>query len=196
LILTGLTLLAFEPGPPTHTRFAFHEKLIPSIQVLTPYTNTSPNTHTETHPCTMPTVEDYFDDDTDLPLPSSSTSKVIPNTGHHGALLEEINTDDPDEAEIDFSLLADQGRGVFGEGSTGAPPDSGKGKMTARPDAGDLRPSGASTGAGAGVNPNTPMGGFMGDMMRMQQVEDERLEKLRKQFGNASVAADPSVFKA
>jgi signal recognition particle subunit SRP19 len=145
----------------------------------------------------MPTVEDYFDDDTDLPLPSSSTSySKLPNTGHHGALLEEISTDDPDEAEIDLSLLADQGRGVFGEGSRGAPPPdvSGKGKMTARPDPGGVRPS-TGPGQGQGVNPNTPMGGFMGDMMRMQQAEDDRMEKLRKQFGNASVAADPSVFK-
>jgi signal recognition particle subunit SRP19 len=144
----------------------------------------------------MPTVEDYFDDETDLPLPSSSTPRAaLPNTGHHGALLEEISTDDPDDPELDFGLLADQSRGVFGEGSSGAPPpSSSKGKMTARPDAGELRP-GNQGGSTPAVNPNTPMGGFMGDMLRMQQAEDERLEKLRKQFGNSSLAPDPSVFK-
>jgi signal recognition particle subunit SRP19 len=35
----------------------------------------------------------------------------------------------------------------------------------------------------------------MGDMMRMQQVEEERLEKLRKQFGSTTIAKDPSVYK-
>jgi signal recognition particle subunit SRP19 len=39
------------------------------------------------------------------------------------------------------------------------------------------------------------MGGFMGDMLKMQQAEDERMEKLRKQFGGASVQ-DPGMYKA
>lgn len=149
----------------------------------------------------MPTVEDYFDDDTDIPLPSSSASQParrLSGSGHRGALLEEIN-DDP--VDFDYSQLAEQGRGVFGEGSSGAParPAStaaeGKGKMTAREPAGDLRPSGPAAAGLPNINPNTPMGGFMGDMMRMQQAEEERVEKLRKQFGSATLAQDPSVYK-
>jgi len=41
-----------------------------------------------------PTVEDAFDDDTDLPLPS----RALQNTGARGALLEEVGSDD--EMEI------------------------------------------------------------------------------------------------
>jgi signal recognition particle subunit SRP19 len=141
----------------------------------------------------MPTVEDYFDDDTDLPLPSSSKPRALPNTGHKGALLEEID----DEADIDFELLAEQGRTVFGEGSKGAPPLSAadKGKMSMRQDPGEIRPTGPAGGGGPRIDPNTPMGGFMGDMLKMQQAEDERMEKLRKQFGGASVQ-DPGMYKA
>ena len=137
----------------------------------------------------MPTVEDYFDDDTDLPLPSSSGSRtVLPDTGLRGALLEEINPND----EMDYSKLAEQGRGIFGEDSL-APepsfPSSGsKGKLAAREEPGEIRPP--------PMNANTPMGGFMGDMMKLQQAEDERLDRLRKQFGNATLAKDPSVYKA
>lgn len=137
----------------------------------------------------MPTVEDYFDDDTDIPLPSSSKPRTLPNTGNRGALLEEINSDD--ENEIDFDLLAEQSHGGFGEGVKAPPPSSGKGKMTQREDPGDLRPTG---GGGPQMNPNTPMGGFMGDMMKLQQAEEERMERLKKQFGAVSVS-DPSVYK-
>jgi len=139
----------------------------------------------------MPTVEDYFDDDTDLPLLSSSGSRpVLPHTCIRGALLEEIN---PDE-EMDYSKLAEQGRGIFGEDSIAPEPSSssGKGKLAVRDEPGELRPSGGPSQ----MNPNTPMGGFMGDMMKLQQAEDERLERLRKQFGNATLAQDPSVYKA
>lgn len=41
-------------------------------------------------------VEEEFDDDTDLPLPS----RALPNTGARGALLEEITSDDEDDMEI------------------------------------------------------------------------------------------------
>jgi hypothetical protein len=47
-----------------------------------------------TMPLRPPTVEDAFDDETDLPLPS----RALPNTGTHGALLEEVASDD--EMEI------------------------------------------------------------------------------------------------
>lgn len=133
----------------------------------------------------MPTVEDYFDDDTDLPLPSTS-SRHLPNTGIQGALLEEISTDDPDVPELDYDLVAQQGRGIYGEG-TKAPapqPSNYKGKEVARDaSAGEQRPS--APGAAA----NTPMNGFMGDMMRLQQAEEERMEKMRKQFGGAAIAS-------
>jgi signal recognition particle subunit SRP19 len=133
----------------------------------------------------MPTVEDYFDDDTDIPLPSTS-SRHLPNTGHTGALLEEISTDDPDVPELDYDLLATQGRGVYGEGANAPAPSSStyKGKEVARNDD-TIRP--AAPGAPAA---NTPMGGFMGDMMRLQQAEEERMEKMRKQFGGAALATD------
>ncbi|WRT64620.1 uncharacterized protein IL334_001553 [Kwoniella shivajii] len=146
----------------------------------------------------MPTVEDYFDDDTDIPLPSSSKPRALPDTGLKGALLEEISDDD--DNDMDFSKLAEQSRGVFGEGAKAPPPGSGsgngKGKLVQRDDD-ELRPvqSAGPGGGGPGVNPNTPMGGFMGDMMKLQAAEDERLERLKKQFGNAHVASDPSVYK-
>jgi signal recognition particle subunit SRP19 len=150
----------------------------------------------------MPTVEDYFDDETDLPLPEASGSKPrgLQGSGLRGALLEEI-TEDEGGMDMDYSRLAEQSRGIFGENMTGPPPPSfsddaagapGKGKLAVRDDAGDLRPGGAG---GPRINPNSPMGGFMGDMMKLQQAEEERMERLRKQFGNASVATDPSVYK-
>ncbi|WVW78260.1 hypothetical protein I302_100213 [Kwoniella bestiolae CBS 10118] len=141
----------------------------------------------------MPTVEDYFDDDTDIPLPSSSKPRALPDTGLKGALLEEISDD---EDGMDFSKLAEQSRGIFGEGVNAPPPPAstgnGKGKLVERSQDNELRPSGSG---GPDINPNTPMGGFMGDMMRLQAAEDERLERLRKQYGNANVAKDPSVYK-
>lgn len=45
-------------------------------------------------PPRQPTVEDAFDDETDLPLPS----RALPNTGTLGALLEEVGFED--EMEI------------------------------------------------------------------------------------------------
>lgn len=145
----------------------------------------------------MPTVEDYFDDDTELPLPSSSSSlasskpRVLRGEGHKGALLEEITEGD----DFDYGQMADQGRGIFGESSLAPPPSStststgsGKGKDVMRD--GELRPAG-----GANANTNTPMGGFMGDMMKFQQAEEERVEKMRKQLGEATVATDTSIYK-
>lgn len=144
----------------------------------------------------MPTVEDYFDDDTDLPLPSSSTAssskpRGLQGQGLKGALLEEI-TDQGDDYGLDYERLADQGRGIFGEDSHAPPAVEGKGKVAVRNSDQELRPSG---GGGGAPGQGTPMGGFMGDMMRMQQLEEERLEKLRKQFGNTTIASDPSVYK-
>ncbi|KAK4686413.1 signal recognition particle subunit SRP19, partial [Tremellales sp. Uapishka_1] len=130
----------------------------------------------------MPTVEDYFDDDTDLPLPASSSSR-LPSTGLQGALLE----------EIDYSQLADQSRSVFGENARAPPPGVNKGKSVVRHDDSDeLRPSAP---ANSQMNPNTPMGGFMGDMMKLQAVEEERMKKLRQQMGATQMAKDPSVYK-
>ena len=131
----------------------------------------------------MPTVEDYFDDDTDLPLPSSSSKpRALPNTGIKGALLEEINSDD----ELDFGRMAEQSRGIYGEDSIAPPPSmnqyAGKGKEVEK------------NQPGPQINPNTPMGGFMGDMMKLQQAEEERMERLKKQFGNVSVS-DPGMYK-
>lgn len=138
----------------------------------------------------MPTVEDYFDDDTDIPLPSSS--RHLPNTGMRGALLEEIGSDD----DFDFGKVAEQGRGEYGANSKAPPPSTDKGKMAVREDPGELRPSASGSGAGMPpINPNTPMGGFMGDMMRLQEAEEQRIAKLQKEFGGASLAGDPSVFK-
>ncbi|GMK58805.1 hypothetical protein CspeluHIS016_0602470 [Cutaneotrichosporon spelunceum] len=134
----------------------------------------------------LPTVEDVFDDDTDLPLPSSS--RALPNTGMRGALLEEIN----DDNELDLGLLSEQGRGEYGADARAPPPvpasgslDKGKAPETA---ADVQRPQ-------QRMDPNTPMGGFMGDMMKLQEVEEERIEKLRRTFGNTKIAKDPSVYK-
>lgn len=145
----------------------------------------------------MPTVEDYFDDDTDLPLPptaSGSKPRGLQGQGLKGALLEEIG----DDAGFDYERMAEDSRGVFGENARAPEPapqaydPSGKGKVAVRDSDQELRPSG---GAGGEQGKGGPMGGFMGDMMRMQQLEEERLEKLRKQFGSATIAADPSVYK-
>lgn len=48
-----------------------------------------------------------FDDDTDLPLPSapSGASRVLPNTGTRGALLEEIGQ------EFDYASVLGEGGG-------------------------------------------------------------------------------------
>jgi signal recognition particle subunit SRP19 len=144
----------------------------------------------------MPTVEDYFDDDTELPLPSSSSSsrpRALQGDGHKGALLEEITEDD----DFDYGQMADQGRGIFGENSIAPPVPAGgsvKGKDVMRGDE-EIRPSGPGAGAGAGGNVNTPMGGFMGDMMKFQQAEEERMEKMRKQLGTTTIASDASIYK-
>ena len=144
------------------------------------------------HPI-MPTVEDYFDDDTDLPLPSGSQARTLPNTGIRGALLQEIG--DEDDNELDFAKLSEQGRGVFGEDATAPPPSANaKGKMTMRDDPGEIRPSGQQPRGMPGMNPNTPMGGFMGDMLKLQQADEERLSRLRNQFGSTTIS-DPSVYK-
>lgn len=139
----------------------------------------------------MPTVEDYFDDDTDIPLPSTS-SRHLPSTGLRGALLEEITSDD----EFDMGTLAEQGRGEYGADSKAPPPRPAgagdKGKLVVRDD--DLRPTSSAPGI-PNVNPNTPMGGFMGDMMKFQEAEEQRMAKLQKQFSGANIAGDPGTYK-
>lgn len=136
------------------------------------------------------TIED-FDDDTDLPLPTSST---LAHTGTSGALLEEIGDDDPsDELSFDFEKVAGQGR-QWGEG-VDAPkrqPGMDKGKGRVQQDL-ELRPSAA--GQATGPAASSPMGGFMGDMMKFQELEEARLAKLRKQMEGVHVAKDPSLFK-
>ncbi|BEI83540.1 hypothetical protein CcaverHIS002_0401440 [Cutaneotrichosporon cavernicola] len=131
----------------------------------------------------LPTVEDVFDDETDLPLPSSS--RALPNTGMKGALLEEIN----DDNELDLGLIQEQGRGEYGANARAPPPSSpskGKEPETAADVQRPQQPQ---------MDPNTPMGGFMGDMMKLQEVEEERIEKLRRTFGSTKIAKDPSVYK-
>lgn len=152
----------------------------------------------------MPTVEDYFDDDSDLPLPSSPRPgpSGLSGSGLQGALLEEINTDDPEVPDLDYALLADQGRGIYGENAKAPPPRAGgggvdiKGKGAVRTAEDAQRPVGMGMGGGGpNIDPKSAMGGFMGDMMKLQKAEDERLEKLRRQMGGATIAADPSVYK-
>lgn len=135
------------------------------------------------------TIED-FDDDTDLPLPGSST---LAHTGTAGALLEEINDDDPsDELSFDFGKVADQsrqwGEGVDAPKRSAGTLDKGKGRSQDN----ELRPTAP---AAANANANSPMGGFMGDMMKYQEIEDARLAKLRKQMEGVHVAKDPALFK-
>ncbi|PVG04648.1 signal recognition particle, SRP19 subunit [Serendipita vermifera] len=77
------------------------------------------------------TIEEEFDDDTELPLPS----RALPNTGTRGALLEEIvDDDDDDEDEMDIpmepTLQAASSRSVTaakGWSAAGIPPG---GKVT------------------------------------------------------------------
>jgi len=185
-------------GP--HRRLDNDSRHTPPYHRITPFTSIIPPGYTVSpyllystyYQAIMPTVEDYFDDDTDLPLPSSSKPRTLRGTGIKGALLEEIGSEDEADMEMDYDRLAEQGRGVFGENSTAPPPSAGgNGNMTVREDPGDLRPTGQS---GMNPNANTPMGGFMGDMMKLQQVEEERMAKLRQQFGNVAVS-DPSVHK-
>ena len=151
----------------------------------------------------MPTVEDYFDDETDLPLPSSSRPRPLPNTGQRGALIEEIGDSDGED-DFDTDKLAEQSRGIFGENvAPPAPSTDAKGKMTMRDDSGAMRPTGPTGGEQSmmgpdgmpNINPNTPMGGFMGDMMRLQQAEEERMAKMRRQMGSSNVQLDPEVYK-
>ncbi|KAI5121791.1 hypothetical protein M0805_009783 [Coniferiporia weirii] len=52
----------------------------------------------------QPTIEDAFDDDTDIPLPS----RPLPNTGTKGALLQSLDDDDDDEVESESDGNDDQ----------------------------------------------------------------------------------------
>lgn len=137
-----------------------------------------------------PTVEDYFDDDTDLPLPSSSKGH-LPHTGMRGALVEEITSDD----DFDFDKAAEQGRGEYGADSKPPHPSANKGKLVMRDEPGEMRPTSSAQQSGPKIDPNTPMGGFMGDMLKLQEAEEARIAKLRQQFGNTNIAKDPSTYK-
>jgi signal recognition particle subunit SRP19 len=146
----------------------------------------------------MPTVEDYneeddfvFDDDTDLPLPGSSSSKPaqkrnLKGEGDRGALLSHI---DDDQVDFDLAKLADQGRGVEGKGAPTYVPGSSSVAAGKARDDGSNRPSAPGPGGLPG------MGGIMGDLMKIQAAEDERMKKLEKQLGNTRFAKDPSEFK-
>lgn len=185
---------------------------------------------------TMPSIEDYFDDDTDLPLPSSppparpsastsrrqqpqypapsassldspatrTRSRVLANTGTHGALLEEIGVDDVENNDngdgegdgyegddFDMDRLRDQGSGSHD--TPGAPPrrstrsSTSLGKQPVLPSSsGDLQQQ---------QQQPQMMGGIMADLMKMQEAEDARMKKLERQMKTGMVMADPAEYK-
>ncbi|KAG7562882.1 hypothetical protein FFLO_01711 [Filobasidium floriforme] len=154
----------------------------------------------------MPTVEDYveeeedqqqptdsfvFDDDTDLPLPgttpanpsNSTPRRALPNAGTRGALLSHI---DDDEVDFDLAKIQAQGRGIENVGAPAA--SSRSATVTRSTDDGSNRPT-----APAGGMPG--MGGIMGDLMKIQEAEDQRMRKLEKQLGSTRFVKDPEEFK-
>jgi hypothetical protein len=154
----------------------------------------------------MPTVEDYveeeedqqqstdsfvFDDDTDLPLPgttpanpsNSTPRRALPNAGTRGALLSHI---DDDEVDFDLAKIQAQGRGIENVGAPAA--SSRSATVTRSTDDGSNRPT-----APAGGMPG--MGGIMGDLMKIQEAEDQRMKKLEKQLGSTRFVKNPEEFK-
>ena len=158
---------------------------------------------TPRHPSSnMPSVEEVFDDDTDFPLPDTpshgpGTGSYLRNTGTQGALLEEITDDDVDTVadaagtyDMDMDRVAEQGRG-FGD-NVGRPktaPSSSSQNLASTPSS-DLRPSGDR------MPQQGPMGGIMGDFLKMQQAEEARMKKLEQQLGSGMIMKDQQEFKA
>lgn len=155
----------------------------------------------------MPTVEDYveeeeetqqptdsfvFDDDTDLPLPgstpavpSSSRGKALPNTGTRGGILSHI---DDDEVDFDLAKLQGQGRGIENVGAPAASARTGS-SVTRSTDDSTNRPVAPPPQGQMG------MGGIMGDLMKIQEAEEQRMRKLEKQLGSTRFVKDPEEFK-
>lgn len=143
----------------------------------------------------MPTVEDYveddveFDDDTDIPLPdmpSAGPSRSLVNTGSRGALLSHI---DDDEVDFDLKKLAEQGQGIE---NLGAPPPRPR-DLTQQ----QQQPLSANAAGKAPAQAMQGMGmnGIMGDLMKMQEAEEQRMRKLEKQLGQTRFAKDPEEFR-
>lgn len=147
----------------------------------------------------MPSIEEVFDDDADYTLPSApaqgASGNYLRNTGTQGALLEEISDQDVDAIadaagnyDLDMDRVAEQGKG-FGDNvgrpvATSATRSSNPASMPSS----DLRPSGAPQ--------QGPMGGIMGDFLKMQQAEEERMKKLEKQLGAGMVMKDQQEYKS
>ncbi|KAJ9098613.1 hypothetical protein QFC21_004260 [Naganishia friedmannii] len=151
----------------------------------------------------MPSVEEVFDDDTDFPLPeqqSQSAANYLRNTGSRGALLEEITDDDVDaiadaaggDFDLDMDRVAEQGKG-YGD-SIGRPAYSApSGVQRPSTSSSDLRPT--SDRPQQQQQQQGPMGGIMGDFMKMQQAEEARMKKLEKQLGAGMIMKDQQEFK-
>ncbi|KAI5452191.1 signal recognition particle subunit [Naganishia albida] len=151
----------------------------------------------------MPSVEEVFDDDTDFPLPDTPGhapgGSYLRNTGTQGALLEEITDDDVDAVadaagayDMDMDRVAEQSRG-FGDnvGRPKAAPPSRQTLASTSSSSSDLRPSGNPMPQQGG-----PMGGIMGDFLKMQQAEEARMKKLEQQLGSGMMMKDQQEFKA
>lgn len=148
----------------------------------------------------MPSVEEVFDDDTDFPLPeqqSHTAANYLRNTGSRGALLEEITDDDVDamadaaggDFDLDMDRVAEQGKG-YGD-SLGRPAYTAPtGPQRPPTSSSDLRPTNDRSQQQQG-----PMGGIMGDFMKMQQAEEARMKKLEKQLGAGMIMKDQQEFK-
>ncbi|KAJ9106870.1 hypothetical protein QFC19_002999 [Naganishia cerealis] len=149
----------------------------------------------------MPSVEEVFDDDTDFPLPDQQPqSAYLRNTGSRGALLEEITDDDVDavadaagDFDLDMDRVAEQGKGYgenLGRPAYSAPSGSSQTQRSSTSTTSDLRPTGDRP------QQQGPMGGIMGDFMKMQQAEEARMKKLEKQLGAGMIMKDQQEFKA
>lgn len=153
----------------------------------------------------MPSIEEVFDDDTDLTLPAdtsnrgTASSHYLRNTGTQGALLEEISDQDVDAMadaagnyDLDMDRVAEQGRG-FGD-NVGRPVSS----SATRSSASDIGagPSSDLPPSGDRARQQGPMGGIMGDFLQMQQAEEARMKKLEKQLGAGMIMKDQQEYKS
>ncbi len=128
----------------------------------------------------MPSLEEVFDDDTDIPLPdfpAPSSSRLI----------EQIDGD-PDDSFIDMDRLRAQARA--GEGANPGAFAPQPFVPTQTRDVGK-RPEGAGQVGAGGV----PMGGMMGDLMLQQQAEEARMKKLNEQMGSTRLVKDSDEYK-